>query len=108
MASQIIKTVAGNSAPPWVITAKRVGVAIDVSGATVSLILVKGNTVTNAGHQACVLTTPTSGIVTYSPFVTDCASPGTYKADLKIVYANGSIERLYDQLIITARKAAGA
>lgn len=108
MATQIIKTVAGNSAPVWQITAKRAGAVIDVSGCTVSLILAKGNTVMNAGHQTCVLLTPTSGIVTYSPHVTDCPTKGTYKADLKVVYPDATIEILVDQLKIQARKALGS
>lgn len=107
MAVQTINIVAGNSAPPWLLTAKRAGVAIDVTGCTVSLILAKGNTITNAGHQTCSLVTPTSGLVQYSPLVTDCPTPGVYKADLKVVYANGTIEILYDQLKIKARKALG-
>lgn len=103
MATQTVNTVQGNSAPPLLLTAKRSGVAIDVTGATVNLIISKGSVV-NAGHQACTLVTPTSGIVSYSPQVTDFATPGTYKADLQIIYANGTIETLYDQLKIKARK----
>jgi hypothetical protein len=107
MAVQTIKVVAGNSAPPWLLTAKRAGVAIDVTGATVSLILAKGNTITNAGHQACSLVTPTAGLVKYSPAVTDVPTPGKYKADLKVVYADTTVEILYDRLVIQARKALG-
>ena len=105
--AQTIKVVATNTAPPWQLTAKRAGLAIDLSGCTVELILVKGNTVTNTGHQPCTLVTPTSGVVSYSPQTTDVPTPGTYKADLKVTYPNGTFERLYDQLVIKARRGAG-
>lgn len=107
MATQKINTVVGNTAPPLVLTCQRNGVAIDVTGCTVSLIIANGSTVTNTGHQTCALTTPTSGVVTYTPQTGDIPNPSTYKADLKIVYADGSIETLYDQLQIKARKALG-
>lgn len=108
MSVQTIKIVAGNTAPPWQLTAKRAGIAIDLTGCTVALILVKGNTVTNAGHQACSLVTATAGVVSYPPLTTDAASPGKYKADLKVTYPNATFEILYDQLVIQARKAAGS
>lgn len=108
MAVQTIKVVATNTAPPWQLTAKRAGQAIDLTSCTVSLILARGNTVTNTGHQACTIVTPTSGIVSYSPQSTDVPSPGKYKADLKVVYPNGTSEILYDQLVIQARKALGS
>ena len=107
MAVQTINIVAGNTAPDWQITAKRVGVAIDVTGCTVSIIVAKGNTVTNTGHQGCTLLTPISGIVTYTPHAADCPTKGRYKADLKVIYPDASVEILYDQLAINARKALG-
>lgn len=108
MANQTIKIVAGNSAPPWVVTCKRKGVAIDITGCLVDLILVKGSTVKNTGHQTCTIVTATSGIVSYSPEITDCPVKGKYKADLKVTYPDATIEILYDQLIVKARKPAGA
>jgi hypothetical protein len=107
MAKQKINTVAGNTAPPIVLTCERNGVAIDVTGCTVSLVIAQGNTVTNTNHQTCDLTTPTSGVVTYTPQTGDIPNPSTYTCDLKIVYGDGSIEILYDQLQLKARKALG-
>jgi hypothetical protein len=107
MSVQTIKVVAGNTAPPWQLTAKRAGLAIDLTGCTVNLILARGNTVTNTGHQGCTVVTPTSGVVTYSPLTTDAALPGKYKADLKVTYPNAKFEILYDQLVVQARKALG-
>jgi len=107
MATQTINTVAGNTAPAWIITAKRKGVVIDVTGCSVDLILAKGNSVTNAGHQDCVIVTPTSGIVSYSPQTGDVPVRGKYKADLKVIYPDATSEILYDQLVVNARKALG-
>lgn len=107
MAVQTIKIVAKNTAPPWQLTAKRSGVAINLTGCTVALILGRGNTVLNAGHQACSLVTPTSGIVSYTPLSTDCPTPGKYVADLKVTYPDSTYEILYDQLVISARKGLG-
>lgn len=104
MATQRISTVQGNTAPPLLLTAKRSGTAIDVTGATVDIIIAKGNVQTNTGHTLCTIVTPTSGIVSYTPQAGDFATPGTYKADLRVTYSNGTIETLYDQLLIKARK----
>lgn len=104
MAVQKIKIVEDNTAPSILLTAKRDGVAIDVTGCTVNLIIAKGSTITNTGHQGCTLVTPTSGTVQYDPQSGDFATPGTYKADLEVTYANGTIERLYDQLKFSVRR----
>lgn len=104
MATQRINTVQGNTAPPLLLTAKRSGVAIDVTGSTVDVIIAKGGVQVNVGHTACTIVTPTSGIVSYTPQAGDFATPGTYKADLRVTYANGTVETLYDQLQIKARK----
>lgn len=104
MAVRKIKIVEDNTAPGILLTAQRDGVAIDLTGATVKLILAKGSTITNTGHQSCTLVTPTSGRVQYDPEAGDFATPGTYKADLEVTYADGSIERLYDQLKFQVRR----
>lgn len=104
MAVKKIKWVEDNTAPPIVLDLKRDGVVIDVTGAEVQLILAKGSTITNTGHQGCALTTPASGRVTYSPQAGDFPSPGTYKADVKVIYPNTTFEVLYDQLVVKARR----
>lgn len=107
MATPTIKIVEGNSAPPIVLTAVRPdGTVINVTNATVSLIITKARAITNAGHQTCVLTTPASGIVTYTPTTTDFPTQGTYICDLKIVYSDASVEIVYDQLRVLARLRA--
>lgn len=104
MAVRKIKIVEDNTAPSILLTAQREGAAIDVTGATVNLIIAKGSTITNAGHQTCVLVTPTSGRVQYNPQVGDFATPGKYKADLQIIYADLTTEILYDQLSFQVRR----
>lgn len=103
---EIYKTVVGNNSPDLAITAKRNGTAINVTGATVTLIVTNERTgaVTNAG-SACTLTTPTSGIVTYSPVAGDYPSEGRYIGELKIVHSGGKIERINEVLLIIARAA---
>lgn len=106
MATQILKTVAGNTAPALVITAQRAGVAVDVTGTTVKLYITKDGVQTNTGHETCSLTTPASGIVSYTRQSGDIPTKGTYICDLKIDYGAGSTEILYDQLKIKARAPA--
>jgi Ethanolamine utilization protein EutJ (predicted chaperonin) len=107
MSVKKINIVEDNTAPAIVLTLKRDGVVIDVTGCTVRLIIVKGSTITNATHQECTLVVAASGIVQYTPQANDFPSAGNYKADVEIEYAPTSIERLYDQLKIKARKKLG-
>lgn len=104
MAVRTISVVEDNTAPGELFTLKRAGTAIDVTGCTVNLILAKGSTITNLGHQACTLVTPTSGVVQYNPLTGDFPTPGTYKADVEIIYPNTTREVLYDQLKFKARR----
>lgn len=104
MAVRKINIVEDNTAPALLLTLKRDGVVIDVSGCDVNLIIARGSTITNEGHQECVLVTPTSGLVQYDIETGDFPAAGTYKADVEIVYADGKLERLYDQLSIKARR----
>lgn len=104
MAVQTIKIVQGNTAPPLLLTAKRGGVSIDVTGATVDAFIAKGGVSVNTGHTLCTIVTATSGVVSYTPLAGDFATPGTYKADLRVTYSNATVETLYDQLKIVARK----
>ena len=107
MAVRTINIVEDNTAPAISLTLKREGVPIDVTGCDVALIIAKGNTITNAGHQDCTLVTPSSGLVQYEPQAGDFPSAGNYKADIQITYPNLSVERLYDQLKLKARKKLG-
>lgn len=104
-----IKTVAGNNAPSITLTCERDNgdgtfTAIDLTGVTVTIKIVQGNTVTQAAG-ACTVTTAASGIVTYLPSASDFPTQGSYKADLKLVYGDATHEILYQQLKIKARAA---
>lgn len=97
-----LKLVATNTAPPIAITCERDSVAIDLTGCTVTLIIAKGATITQAAGS-CTITTASSGLISYSPLTTDFPTAGTYKGDVKVVYSNGTIEILYEQLKVKAR-----
>lgn len=97
-----LKTVVANTAPALLITCERDGTVINLTGAVVTLIIAKGSTITQVGGL-CVLVTPASGIISYSPLATDFPTAGTYKGDVKVVYSDGSIEILYEQLKMKAR-----
>jgi hypothetical protein len=103
-ANQIYRTVVGNDAPDIQFTLERNDVAINVTGAAVELALryLKNNTTYNA-TKACTLTTPASGIVTYSPAVADFPYEGLYIGDAKITYSDGTIEHVYEVLTVLAR-----
>lgn len=104
MATQTIKTVAGNTAPPLELTAQRNGVDINLSGCTVDLIISLNGDVTNAGHQACTVVDSANGLVTYVRQHGDLPSANTYICDLKVTYGDGTFEVLYDQLRLRARE----
>lgn len=103
--AQIYRTVVGNDSPSLVITCERNDVAIDVTGATVTLAIRNERTgvTTNTGTQSCSLTTPASGIVTYAPSVTDFPTEDRYFGDIKIVHGSGKIEHIYEILLVIVR-----
>lgn len=104
MAVRKIKITEDNTAPSILLTAERDGSVIDVSGSTVKFIIARGSTIKNTGHQGCTLVAPTSGRVQYTPQAGDFDAPGTYKADIKITYGDGSIETLFNQYKIIVRR----
>jgi hypothetical protein len=103
---QIFQTVVGNTSPNIVITVQRNSTAIDVTGASVLLIITKEKTgtVTNTG-QSCALTTPTTGIVTYTPLAGDFPTSGRYLGEIKITYSSGKVERINEEILFVARAA---
>lgn len=103
---QIFQTVVGNTTPNVVITVQRNGVAVNVTGAGVLLIITKEKTgaVTNTS-QNCALTTPASGIVTYTPLAGDFPTAGRYLGEIKITYSDGKVERINEEILFVARNA---
>ena len=88
-----------NTAPDYVITCKRDGTAISLASASSVTLIIKrksDGTITQAGKTATI-TTPASGIITYTADATDFPSSGLYVADIKVTYSGGGIEILYKQ-----------
>jgi len=99
MARPDFKIVNDNTAPDYVITCQRDGTAIDLTGASVELIIKNSSTgtITQTG-KAAAITTAASGIITYTADATDFPSAGTYVGDIKVTYSGGGVEILYNQV----------
>lgn len=94
------RVVATNTAPSYTITCKRNGTAISLADASTVTMIIKNKTtgsITQSGKN-CAITTPASGIITYTSDVTDFPSKGKYVGDVKITYSGGGVERLYKQV----------
>lgn len=103
-----LNIVEDNTAPDIVITIQRAGNTIDLTGATVKLILSLNGTITNTGHQDCIMTDAEEGIVTYTIQAADFQTAGDYLADVKITYQDNTVEIVRDQLSINARAKLGS
>lgn len=91
--------VQNNTAPAYEITCQRDGVDIDLSSATVELILQEKSSgdITNVGHQTCTVTDATGGVISYAAESTDFPNKGRYVGDIKVTYGGGGVEILYNQ-----------
>jgi hypothetical protein len=100
-----IETVAGNTAPPIQLTAKRAGVVIPLSSgiSSVKLYITKAGSQTNTGHETCTITDAANGVVSYTRQAGDLPTKGSYKCDLLINYSNSTNEVLTDILLLVAR-----
>jgi len=93
------RIVEDNTAPDYTITCTRDGTAINLSSATSVVLIIKrksDGTITQAG-KAATITTPASGVITYTADSTDFPSAGKYAADIKVTYTGGGVEILYNQ-----------
>jgi hypothetical protein len=93
------KIVEDNTAPPYVITCTRDGTAMNLTSAQTVTFIIKRKSdgvITQAGKTATI-TTPASGVVTYTASATDFPTAGIYVADIKVDYGSSSIEILYNQ-----------
>lgn len=103
----ILKTVAGNTAPPLLITCERQNAdgtfsPINLTGCAV-ILTIKGSTVTQTNGVCTVATPASSGVVQYVPLAGDFPVAGSYKGDVRVYYTDGTMEILYDTLKVKAR-----
>lgn len=103
--AQKLLFVEDNTAPAIVLTLQRKPAltAINVTGCTVNLYINLAGTLKNSGHTMCALTTPASGIVTYTILAADFATPGTYDCEVKITYGDSTVETIYEKFNVVAR-----
>lgn len=105
-----LKAVVSNTAPAYVITCDRDdGTIIDLTNTTVTMKLFNGATQTNGttGHDACTIVAAPSGQMSWQPKTGDLPSPGSYKGDVKVTYADTTFETLYGQFLLKVRKLLG-
>jgi len=76
--------------PPLVLTLTDQNGPINLSTATTVKLILKSGTTSITGN--CVITTPTSGIVTYNWGGSDTAVVGTYDGEVEITWNTGKIE----------------
>lgn len=99
------KIVNENTAPNYTITCKRDGTAISLADASTVQMIIKNKgtgSITQSGKN-CTITTPASGIITYTADSTDFPTRGRYVGDIKIVYSGGGVEILYKQVTWSVR-----
>lgn len=103
MAVTTLNIVQGNTAPAFDLTLKRAGEAINLTGASVQIIIAKGSTITQVGGT-CTIVGASTGEINYSPISSDFPLQGKYKADVKITYSGGTTEIVYEQQNFNVRK----
>lgn len=102
--AQKLLLVEDNSAPDISITLQRDGSAINLSTVgSIDLFINLDGTITNTGHTACTVVDPLAGTILYTPQTVDFATPGSYNAEVKITYGDGSVETIYEKFKISAR-----
>lgn len=100
-----IKFVEDNTAPTIQLTIKRESLPVNLTGASVDLIIKNSTSgeITNVGDQACTITDAADGVIEYDPNATDFPSAGTYVCDVEITYADATVEVVYEQLTVEVR-----
>lgn len=105
----LVNMVQNDTAPSLPFTIKRSGIAVDLTGATVKL-LIHDNTTnvrTNDATNGCVIGTPaTGGTCTYNFTSTDLPDATSYNCDLQITYPSTKVETAFDIVVINARARA--
>lgn len=104
--AKALQTVVGNTAPQYSITCKRPdGTVINLTGTTVGLYLYLNKVQQNIGRETSTVTilNATGGIIGWQPGSGDFSQKGQYKANIRITYADSSVEVLYNQALFSAR-----
>lgn len=107
MATKIL-TVEDDTAPPVVITLKRKpdDEIIDLTNVDSVDLIIRGpdGAITNTGHQATNISSPpTSGVIVYTREAGDIDTEGSYQAEARINYSDGTEETVYEKLTVQAR-----
>ena len=97
-----LKIVKGNTAPYWQIDCQRDGAVINLSGASCTVNITDGVTITRTGG-ACVILDSANGIIKYTPTVSDTVTGGPFQVDVRVLYGDSSHEVLYEQLKVKTR-----
>lgn len=105
--AQVFPTVEDNTAPAIEITLKRGrNGTVVLTGASALLIIQdpKTKTITNTGHQNCIITDDLNGVITYEYVAGDFDNPKlTYTSEVRVTYPSGKVETFYEQLFIDPR-----
>jgi len=96
-------SVEANTAPTIIITLLRSNSPINLSGCSVDMYMNLAGTVINSGHTSCAITTPASGLITYTLAAGDTATPGTYQCECKITYGDTTVETVYQTFELVVR-----
>lgn len=109
MAERTIYLVENNTAPVIELRLRRKGKKVDLTGATVELILAKESdgSVVNTGHQTCTITDAARGIVQYAQESGDFDGTQIYLGDVKVTHSSGKVEIWRDQLRVDVRDKIG-
>jgi len=107
----VYATVKGNTAPAIIITLRRAKVPIDLTGVQSVDLIIKNpldKEITNTGHQTCTVLDAEKGRIGYEPQSGDFPATKNkvkYISEVKITYADSTVERVFEELIIVVRLA---
>jgi hypothetical protein len=96
-----------DTAPSLVATLRDAeGVAVNLTGATVDLIMAAATTGTVKVNTAATLTDAANGIVTYNWLAADTSTAGDFNAEFEVTYSGGKKQTFptdgYIKIVITA------
>ena len=107
-----INLVANDTKPILSMTIKdSTGTAVNLAGCTVTFHFINENTGSQindgAGDDVCTVLVAADGTCTYTWSATDLATPGEYIGEVKVVFADASIQTVYGTLKFHVRADLG-